>query len=230
MIFFAFAYCLHCHSSIRDSIPAQGTGLILPLHTLVLRSYSRPNQRPSASIFSSCFSSVPLLLTARSNNPSFVFTHCQIATFWPQKSFLFCCCLYLSDYCCGNFFWDAFLLCGRDTDDCQVRYLKTRCSLTRWMGLLPFSEPQTDAQSGEMIFHPAAPISGASLVCLEVHPVCLGYLPSKTSGYQYKLNMCLTAIDKVIQYCFIIQRCPGPDWIFKKLFPPSVLALALPPQ
>lgn len=60
------------------------------------------------------------------------------------------------------FFWDIFLLCGRYTDGHQVRSLKMYCSLTRWMGLLPFSEPQTDAESGQMIFHPAPPISGSS--------------------------------------------------------------------
>lgn len=147
-IWFFFCSCLHCHSSIHDSVPAWRTGLTLPLHTLVLGSCSRRTQPPPPSLFSSHFPSVPLLLTARSNNPSFVFMHCWTATFWPQISFLFCCHLYLSDNCCGNFFWNTFLLCGRDTDDRHVRSLKTYCSLARWMGLLPFSEPQTDAQSG----------------------------------------------------------------------------------
>lgn len=61
------------------------------------------------------------------------------------------------------------------------------------------------------------------LVCPEVHPVCLGYPPSKTSGYQYNLNMCLTAINKVTQYCFIIQHCPRPDWILRSFFHPQCL-------
>lgn len=78
---FCLCLWLHCHSSIHNSVPAQGTGLTLLPHTLVLGSYSRPKQPPSPSIFSSHFPSVPLLPTAYSNNPSFVFMHCQTATF-----------------------------------------------------------------------------------------------------------------------------------------------------
>lgn len=103
-----------------------------------------------------------LLLMACSNNPSFLFTHCQTTTFWPQKKFLFCCHLYVSDNCCGNFSWDAFLLCSRDSDDHQVISLKTYCSLIRLIGLLSFSESQTDVQSVKVIFHPAISVSGAS--------------------------------------------------------------------
>lgn len=148
MIFaFAYGYIVTAASITVFQLREQG----LPsyrTHWLVTGSYSRPKQPPSPSIFSSHFPSVPLLPTAYYNNPSFVFMHCQTATFWPQKSFLFCCHLYLSDNCRGNFFWGTFLLCGRDTDDSHIRSLKTYCSLARWMGLLPCYKPQTDAQSG----------------------------------------------------------------------------------
>jgi len=83
---FCRCLCLRCHSSIHDSVPAQGTGYTLPLHTLVLRRYSKPNQLASPSIFSSHFPSVPLLLTACSNNPSSVFTYCQQLPFDPRSN------------------------------------------------------------------------------------------------------------------------------------------------